>query len=256
MTPNSEIRAFLRAIAEAPEDDLPRLVFADWLDEHGRGKRAEFIRVEVELASTRPGAPALFARRDALFRAHSAEWFAWFAGRASTWDTERGFVTEPASSPEAFQKHAGAWFGTQPITRLTLTDVWVGHGDTRRCLARPLFTSAHLGQLTHLSLESAGVNSAGVHWLPRNPALTRLRELTLRGNLVTDDGVRTLAGMAGMGRLECLDLAGNRVTDAGAKYLIESTCLASLRELHLSKNPIGDRMWRLLGERFGRTLVG
>jgi uncharacterized protein (TIGR02996 family) len=26
--------AFIRAICAAPADDLPRLVFADWLDEH------------------------------------------------------------------------------------------------------------------------------------------------------------------------------------------------------------------------------
>jgi uncharacterized protein (TIGR02996 family) len=26
---------FLRAICESPDDDAPRLVFADWLDEHG-----------------------------------------------------------------------------------------------------------------------------------------------------------------------------------------------------------------------------
>jgi uncharacterized protein (TIGR02996 family) len=36
--------AFLRAIAEAPAHDAPRLVYADWLDEHGQADRAEFIR--------------------------------------------------------------------------------------------------------------------------------------------------------------------------------------------------------------------
>jgi uncharacterized protein (TIGR02996 family) len=41
---------FLRAIIERPDDDLPRRVFADWLDEHGQPERAEFIRVQCELA--------------------------------------------------------------------------------------------------------------------------------------------------------------------------------------------------------------
>lgn len=44
--------AFLRAIIAAPDDDLPRLVFSDWLDERGEGDRAEFIRVQCELALT------------------------------------------------------------------------------------------------------------------------------------------------------------------------------------------------------------
>ncbi len=38
----------LRAVASAPADDLPRLVAADWLDEHGEADRAEFIRIQVE----------------------------------------------------------------------------------------------------------------------------------------------------------------------------------------------------------------
>src|SRR5262245_929354 len=44
-----ESEALLRAVCENPDDDLPRLVFADWLDEHGEPKRAEFIRGEIEL---------------------------------------------------------------------------------------------------------------------------------------------------------------------------------------------------------------
>jgi uncharacterized protein (TIGR02996 family) len=42
--------AFLRAIGAAPEDDAPRLVYADWLDDRGDAARAEFIRVQCELA--------------------------------------------------------------------------------------------------------------------------------------------------------------------------------------------------------------
>lgn len=42
---------FLRAIVENPHDDVARLVYADWLDDHGQEERAEFIRVQCELAS-------------------------------------------------------------------------------------------------------------------------------------------------------------------------------------------------------------
>jgi uncharacterized protein (TIGR02996 family) len=41
---------YLRAICEAPFDDGPRLVYADALDERGEAARAEFIRVQCELA--------------------------------------------------------------------------------------------------------------------------------------------------------------------------------------------------------------
>jgi uncharacterized protein (TIGR02996 family) len=42
--------ALLRAICAAPDDDTPRLVAADWLEEHGDPDRAAFIRIQCELA--------------------------------------------------------------------------------------------------------------------------------------------------------------------------------------------------------------
>ncbi len=45
--------AFLQAIIESPDNDGPRLVLADWLEDHGQQERAEFIRVRVALAGSR-----------------------------------------------------------------------------------------------------------------------------------------------------------------------------------------------------------
>ena len=50
MTDPAEVASFMRTIIERPDDDLPRLVFADYLDERGEHDRAEFIRVQCELA--------------------------------------------------------------------------------------------------------------------------------------------------------------------------------------------------------------
>ena len=41
----------LRAVLVSPEDDAPRMVYADWLDENGQEVRAEFIRVQIKLAA-------------------------------------------------------------------------------------------------------------------------------------------------------------------------------------------------------------
>ncbi len=43
-------QAFLRAIIDEPDDDLHRLAYADWLCEQGEDDRADFIRIQVELA--------------------------------------------------------------------------------------------------------------------------------------------------------------------------------------------------------------
>jgi uncharacterized protein (TIGR02996 family) len=42
--------SLLRAVAANPDDDAVRLVYADWVEEHGAADRAEFIRVQVERA--------------------------------------------------------------------------------------------------------------------------------------------------------------------------------------------------------------
>lgn len=43
-------QGLLAAILEHPEADDLRLIYADWLDDHEQEKRAEFIRMQVELA--------------------------------------------------------------------------------------------------------------------------------------------------------------------------------------------------------------
>src|SRR5262249_34567872 len=50
----SDEAAFLAAIRATPGDDVPRLVYADWLQEHGRAGRAQVIRVQIELATSTP----------------------------------------------------------------------------------------------------------------------------------------------------------------------------------------------------------
>lgn len=41
-------RALLAAIREQPEEDTPRLMYADWLEENGEDARAELIRVQID----------------------------------------------------------------------------------------------------------------------------------------------------------------------------------------------------------------
>jgi uncharacterized protein (TIGR02996 family) len=57
-TPVKHNAAFLRDICEHPDDDTPRLIYADWLDERGAPKdreRAEFIRVQCRLETMKGG---------------------------------------------------------------------------------------------------------------------------------------------------------------------------------------------------------
>lgn len=56
MTPPapSDESAFVRAVHARPLDPLPRLIFADWLDEHGRDTEAAWLRADVRAAAAHP----------------------------------------------------------------------------------------------------------------------------------------------------------------------------------------------------------
>jgi uncharacterized protein (TIGR02996 family) len=70
-------RAALEAgIVARPDDDTARLVFADWLDEHGEHSRAEFVRLQIEWErAERFSAPwlELIGRMSALIKADPRE---------------------------------------------------------------------------------------------------------------------------------------------------------------------------------------
>jgi uncharacterized protein (TIGR02996 family) len=64
MANDPEYDALYAAVCAAPDDDTPRLVLADWLDEHDDPHRAAHIRAEVQLHRLReddPHASAVFS---------------------------------------------------------------------------------------------------------------------------------------------------------------------------------------------------
>lgn len=52
---NFEERERLLAIHENPEDDAPRLAYADWLVANGQADRSEFIRASCAMAQIHVG---------------------------------------------------------------------------------------------------------------------------------------------------------------------------------------------------------
>ena len=55
----NEEQAFFEEIRDQPNNDVPRLIFADWLEERG-DPRGEFIRVQCDLAALfSPTAPSM-----------------------------------------------------------------------------------------------------------------------------------------------------------------------------------------------------
>jgi len=88
--------AFLRDVADHPADDTPRLVFADWLIDHGTPADAEQARL-IQIQCDRAAAPARprpairLAEEQDLVRSLTDRWQGrFFPLRIRAW--ERGFV--------------------------------------------------------------------------------------------------------------------------------------------------------------------
>lgn len=68
MTATAETRTFAAACLLDPWDDTPRLVMADWLDEHGQEDRAELVRVQIRLSRPPWNSRDMIREKDILSR--------------------------------------------------------------------------------------------------------------------------------------------------------------------------------------------
>jgi uncharacterized protein (TIGR02996 family) len=236
--------AFLQAILEDPDDDTPRLVYADWLDEHGDADRAEFIRVQCELArlesqeiqdpQTQARVKALVVRQIALLETHRETWTwplpKW--ARRRWCGFERGFVATVNISAELFLQRGAELFRAAPVRHLALDGV----GDSGAALAE----SPLLLPLRSLLIVNQRLDDAAAQALAASPFLANLTLLNLDNNRITQSGAPALAASSHLKRLIRLQLGGNMLGEGGASALAEALSLPGLAVLYLSRNYIGN----------------
>src|SRR5579885_1332261 len=127
VTMSPDEQALLAAVAANPADDLPRLVYADWLEEHGRPTRAEFIRLQCETArleaardEVRPHHARLWQRQDELLRHHRDELLGPLAGLPGRVEVkfDRGFPARVELPVGDFLAHGAALDAALPRPRV------------------------------------------------------------------------------------------------------------------------------------------
>jgi uncharacterized protein (TIGR02996 family) len=221
----NEGEALLAAILAAPDDDTPRLVYADWLDEHDQPERAEFIRVQIALAHG--STLALRAREKVLLALYKAEWLAPLktAGEplhgTAHGQFRRGFVEIVWMTALEFVIQAEALFARIPVRELRATKTL----------------------------------SVGFRALLRCPLLARLTGLDFSDRLFGDRDVWELASSTNVGALRILRLRGCRITDTGALRLAQVKFDCPLRELDVSHNPITTVGLDALRKRYGDAVI-
>jgi uncharacterized protein (TIGR02996 family) len=183
---------FLRAVGAAGDDSLPRLVHADWLDEHGQSARAEFIRTQCALAAADLPADrrrVLELRERELLDEHRQAWI-----------DALGFAVEDVEFARGYPE------------RLRLSK-WPACGFFESPAA------AHLATLSELDLSDLECKDEGLADFVSTAKLPRLRKLILSGNGITDAGAAVLATATGLPALDSLFLFQNAVTDLGVNAL-------------------------------------
>lgn len=180
--------AFLRNIALATDDDLPRLAFADWLDERGEAARAEFIRVQCalshsKLVEARRG--ALRIRERALLEAHRQDWIQSFPLPIEDVQFRRGLL-----SAMRLRKWDNGKWPDAPI-------------------------ASHFATLEELDLSGLRILDDGLEHFARQADLPALRKILLNGNAITDAGANALANAERLPRLASVYLFDNQDAQIG-----------------------------------------
>jgi uncharacterized protein (TIGR02996 family) len=141
----NEEKAFLSAILADPDDDAPRLVFADWLEERG-DPRGEFIRGQCRLARMRKwddGYTELETRCGLLERTHRDAWLAPITDLVRDserwWERSvmaRGFPEVVVLKPEEFPDRLERQAAHAPIRGVVFTEPY--HSEPRPGVWRSL----------------------------------------------------------------------------------------------------------------------
>ena len=229
---------FLQPILECPDDDQPRLQYADWLDSQDN-PLGEFIRLQCMVEKDAVCKPHLDYERRAqvLLARFKSLWSENFADCVEWCSFRRGFIEEIALTTRQLYRHAAELFRHAPVLDIhlqfdgrnlaALPEVPVQYtlfldlssqrlGDDRiEDLAEaPLLEYAHGLNLGHTALGDEGLDC-----LIDSPRLGKLRELYINDNPITDDGVRQFVMAPIAEQLDFLDVRFTDISDEGTDIL-------------------------------------
>ena len=249
--------ALLKAVCRNKADDTPRLVYADWLDEHVRPERAEFIRLQCALAAEgylgipndpQPQFDPRQYRINFLWDQNREQW----SREVPKWATRfpvspfvRGFCEHFMLVAAPFLRYGPQLLDRTPVTSLKLVQL--------RNVLDDLVSCVWLRETQGLNLGAEGLGDDWVAGLLRSEWLTATRHLDLGGNDLRDDSARALARCSYLSELRWLGLSGNRITLNGVQALASSRHLNPKSVIDLQGNPaLDDRpeaVRRILGDR-------
>jgi uncharacterized protein (TIGR02996 family) len=232
----------LADIRDNPGEDAPRLIYADWLEEHDQPARAELIRVQVardQLEADDPARSPLEQRCQAILAREEANWTAPLRPLVLSYRYVRGLIDEVEVESSQFAAHA------DDLLRLAPTAAWRVHVAGWEDV-RTLVRCRQLLQVRRLALPGEGMGGAGARILAESPNVANLKVLSLAGQSLGQPGAGALAGSRYLANLEVLDLTACNLTRSAVPLLASSSNLPRLRRLILAGNLLADSDVRAL----------
>jgi uncharacterized protein (TIGR02996 family) len=227
-------RGMLMAVIENPDEDVHRLVYADWLEEHGDAARAEFIRLQCSVASrgrdqTIPRADPEHGRIQQLTQQLGARWLAELPViRGIQWSGfHRGFPGVVVASPTTLARSGRKAWALAPVEMVTITRL-------NAIGASAIAASRFLERIRVLTVERYSAARDGIgplRTLLRTPRVANLRRLSFATSRLGDSGLREVFDSPYLTGLEWLNLGYDYdiFGDEYANMLLNSPTFANLR---------------------------
>lgn len=263
--------ALYAAICAEPDDDTPRLAFADFLEEEG-GKenmaRAEYIRAAVRIAREERWSIPWRELKQKTERCESKyvqlaqkkrlSWVAHLKGRVAAWDFERGFIGHITVYSKRFVAEGQKFFAEDPIRSVKFVKLSAKSGSVPVAV---LFASPSLCRARRLGFDGSGLAGRELELLGDSPHVKGIRSLSLGGEnpfseaaipmllkklrglnelhliwntAFSDAHSRAIAECRDLARVAILDLNRAAVTGAGVVALVSSRFAAGLTRLNLA----------------------
>ncbi len=242
----AERESFLRAIFDTPGDTTPRLVYADWLEEHNEETTANLIRswcidAKFHLVEACQREGRSLASMTSLALAKSTTTIAVSVDE---------LLDEPAFRERSVLHHP-EWFGA---TRLKVIEGLIFNSkvfDTiRNSPATRRISSLSLAGIEHVVTRPEVAEE--IEGFPDQAGY----EFTIKSTIGTG-GVELLARHKLARRLVELDLTNNGLGNDAARALATSPYLEGLTSLAVGDgNRIRGKVWQLLVARFGQDVLG
>jgi len=249
-----EVLALLAEAKARPDDDIPRLILADFLEDSFDPvdqTRGSFLRLQCQLARMPQHDPAAAPLRQRLIQVRAEAEALWLgplrtADLAQEWEWHRGLLWISVRKCRVFQTEAQRLLATEALA-------WVEgvhlRGPTEMIL--PCLKSPLLDHVSCLSLAYSPLYYAGLRALSHCPALARFSWLNLgschitAGTRISPEGkanevaTAPLLGSPHLGRLTRLGLSDNELSREDLAALASTRKLAELEHLDLSHNAVG-----------------